>query len=230
MSAFASSRLTCQICVWVSMSLIGRHAREANPVVHLPICFAGRIVAHAHHRPISMFLPKLRSRGIHVFGKHRRLSVKAMAGGAIDRDKSARRQRDSLRSPQSGGEAGFSRSMRALSGTCVICRSNGNGGSATATGGCPKRNHRQQQQRRQYQAQNDAQQDANHLSMCLRTFSFVICSHGADHFSYLRNNNRAYPDGIWNYCAHRFPSTAAVDSTAIQNERTGVRTWSTTLR
>src|ERR1700685_2228613 len=40
-----------------------------------------------------------------------------------------------------GGLPGISRFIRAWSGICTICRSFGNGGSATATGGCPKRNH-----------------------------------------------------------------------------------------
>ena len=43
-----------------------RHARQPDPVRHLPIGLARLVVAHSHHTPRRMLLPQRRWRRIHI--------------------------------------------------------------------------------------------------------------------------------------------------------------------
>ena len=72
--------------------------------------------------------------------KSKRIAVKTVAGRALVAVNL--RSCDKLSSSAAiGGVLTISRSIRAFRGTLVICRSNGSGLSATATGGWPQRNH-----------------------------------------------------------------------------------------
>ena len=69
----------------------GGHSREADAVQDLPVGFTDRVVADADHiRFVVMRLEELRSVGVHVRAKGRRMAVQAVThGAAVDIDAGA---------------------------------------------------------------------------------------------------------------------------------------------